>query len=97
VAVKAVHSQNFEKNVHHQWIVGGHDQLNVAGMTRALETFVSAGCAHGIPLVGGDSEERIIEASLNGFLLCIINLRFFDLADAESPQFFWENEAKLNL
>lgn len=56
VAMEAVHAQKFEQNVNNQRIIGWYDQLNMTWMARTLKSFMAAGGANRIPLVGGHSE-----------------------------------------
>lgn len=57
---------------------------------------MSAGGANGVAVVGGHSEKRIIETSLDGFLFLIVDLVLVDFCDADSTYFLRVEESELN-
>lgn len=65
-------------------------------MARALKSFVSAGRADSVSLIGWDSKKWVIETSLDRLLVWVINLWFLDFTNAESPQFLREDKSKLD-
>ena len=96
VAVEASHPQYFQQHVDDERVVDGHDQLYVAGVAGALQSPVAACAADHVSFVGRHSQKRVIETAAFGLLIVVVNLRFLDLADAEPPDFFRREKAKLD-
>lgn len=96
MTVEAGHPEELEKNIDDERIIGGDNELDVSGMTRALEAFVSAGGANWVSIIGWYSEQGVIESSLDRFFFLIIDLVFVDFRDADSAYFLRVQESKLD-